>query len=426
LLVTAVVLGGPTCSSSGGPRDGGSGSGGDIDALGSGGAGGLSGPGDATAVERDADASEGTGGVSGTGGNAHLGGAFGTGGSVRTGGASGTGGSAGTGGAPGMGGNVSTAGALGTGGIGLGGAPGTGGSAGTDGGGALPLPPGLTWTRQRADVLCEGIWGSSANDVYAVGRSGSLVHSTGDGTWTTQPTGTASHLTGIWGSSATDIYVSVLANVILHSTGDGTWVHYGYTAGATFDDVWGSGPSDIYVVGPGVVHGTGNGAWQRPPQAVGDGSTFAVWGTSATNIYVATGVDSAMTRTIHHSTGDGVWRAETTPVGAHMQTIWGADASHIFAGGGNMILFSTGDGVWTAQLTIADTTEVVVAIWGAGADAVYACTQHGYFYRSNGAGQWSEGEPIQTPSGKSCFSMWGTAIDNIYLGTIDGIYHGTL
>jgi len=42
----------------------------------------------------------------------------------------------------------------------------------------------------------------------------------------------------------------------------------------------------------------------------------------------------------------------------------------IFAGGGNQILFSIGDGNWTPQLTIADATEVVIAIWDASKDPV--------------------------------------------------------
>lgn len=412
LMVATVVQAGSGCSSSSSSRDGASGSGGGVPVGGISGAGGLSGTAGVVDAGPGNDTAFGTGGASeaslapGTGGSSHLGGSTGPGGQV------GSGGVASTGGIASAGGSASTAGAF---------------DAGRDlDTGATPLPPALTWTRQGSSEIYEGIWGSGPRDIYAVGRSGRLVHSVGDGTWTAQSTATTSHLTGIWGSSATDLYVSVLANVILHSTGDGTWSHQTYTTGTTFRDVWGSGASDIYVVGPGAVHGTGNGSWQRPPQVVADGVTYSVWGTSATNVYVANSPDSSMLRTIYHSTGDGVWRAESTPAGAQMQTIWGADARHIFAGGGNQILFSTGDGVWTTQLTIPDTTEVVVALWGTGRDAVYACTQHGYFYRSNGAGQWSEAQPIQTPSGMGCFSMWGSAVDDIYLGTIGGIYHGTL
>ena len=48
-------------------------------------------------------------------------------------------------------------------------------------------------------------------------------------------------------------------------------------------------------------------------------------------------------------------------------------------------------------------------------DAVYACTQDGFFYRSNGRGQWSQGQDIDPDSRSSCYAIWGTGPDNIYV-----------
>lgn len=270
--------------------------------------------------------------------------------------------------------------------------------------------------------IYEGVWGSAANDVYAVGRSGRLAHSTGDGKWTAQPTTTSAHLTGVWGSSASDIYVSVNSNFILHSVGDGTWQHQDYTVGTTFDDVWGSGPSDIYVVGAGAVHGTGDGKWETPAQSLGSGTTFAIWGSSDSNIYAVR--DGSGDQTISHSTGDGKWKAETTPAGPKMQWIWGADANHIYAVGGNIVLFSSGNGVWTVDFTLDD-AEHFGGIWGFGPDAIYACTSSGHVYRSNGGGRWSAPAVYDPNPTSNCYGVWGTADDNLYLATGKGIVHGT-
>ena len=89
-------------------------------------------------------------------------------------------------------------------------------------------------------------------------------------------------------------------------------------------------------------------------------------------------------------------------------------------------MFSTGDGVWTRQAVTFDPAgDNINAIWGAGPDAVYACTQRGFVYRSNGAGQWSAAEPIVPGGVPICYDMWGTATNNIYVALTTGIRRGT-
>ena len=101
------------------------------------------------------------------------------------------------------------------------------------------------------DPGTRNIWGSSAADVYIVGRPGSVLHSTGEGTWTSQSTGYA-----IWGSGPDDIYLGGDGSTIVHYTGNGVWTT---EAGPRLLDgfvimaIWGSGPGDVYAVGQGGV-----------------------------------------------------------------------------------------------------------------------------------------------------------------------------
>ena len=89
------------------------------------------------------------------------------------------------------------------------------------------------------------------------------------------------------------------------------------------------------------------------------------------------------------------------------------------------MLFSTGEGVGMPQaLILVDPgSDCIAAIWGAGPNAVYACSQLGYFCRSNGAGQWSA--PEQVTGSRLSYAMWGTATNNIYIADTFGILHGT-
>ena len=158
-----------------------------------------------------------------------------------------------------------------------------------------------------------------------------------------------------------------------------------------------------------------------PAQDSGTGSEFAIWGSSATDLYVAR--DGSGDQTISHSAGDGGWRAQTTPSGPKMQALWGADATHIYAAGGNVLLFSNGNGVWTPQLTLSG-SEYFGGLWGLDTENVYACTSVGHLYYSNGRA-WSEPQLFDSTLGDLCEDIWGTAPDNLYLATGNGIFHGT-
>jgi hypothetical protein len=83
-----------------------------------------------------------------------------------------------------------------------------------------------------------------------------------------------------------------------------------------------------------------------------------------------------------------------------------------------------GDGVWTVDYTFSG--DYANAVWALSPEAVYACTQNiGFFHRSNGSGTWSPGTRIESSRNIQCSCIWGTSETNIYLGTTNGIYHGT-
>jgi hypothetical protein len=294
--------------------------------------------------------------------------------------------------------------------------------AGADSGGSGPLPADLVWAKQGPNQVIQQIWGSGAGDIYAVGLNGVLLHSTGDGKWTTQTTGTSSNLTGVWGSGPTDVYVSVDSNFILHSVGDGVWEHQAYSSGFTFRGIWGLDAGHVFALGSGVARHLDAGGWQMPPEQVSSAPTLAFWASAPSDLYAATGM--ANNSTIYHSTGDGTWRAQTTPAATAAAAIVGVDATHLYASADNFVFGSSGNGTWTVQLTTA-TAEKVLALWAANPSALYACTQTGFIYTSNGRGKWSTGQDIDTAAKTICMTIWGTGPDDIYVAGSGGIYHGT-
>src|SRR5262249_22898129 len=110
----------------------------------------------------------------------------------------------------------------------------------------------LQWDAQVSGTTDDlnAIWGSSATDLYAVGNSGTLLHSTGNGIWTAQDSGLGfEDLAGVWGSSATDVYLVGGFGGVVHSTGNGMWTSVANPGNNWLTAIAGNSATDFYVIG---------------------------------------------------------------------------------------------------------------------------------------------------------------------------------
>jgi hypothetical protein len=99
------------------------------------------------------------------------------------------------------------------------------------------------------------IWGSSWDDLYAVGEFGLVFHYDGS-TWSRVPNvPTFQTLDAIWGSSADDVFLVGDNGAILHYDGAG-WTLQTSATTQDLQDVWGRNGSDVYAVGFGgtILH----------------------------------------------------------------------------------------------------------------------------------------------------------------------------
>ncbi len=122
------------------------------------------------------------------------------------------------------------------------------------------------WSTLKTTLTNEhlrAIWGSSASDVWSVGDEGTIRHWSNDGSghWEIVPSPTKENLRAVWGTSPNDAWAVGDAGTILHWDGK-TWM----PATATLPlgpkprlyGVWGSGPNDVWVVGEATaLHFTG-------------------------------------------------------------------------------------------------------------------------------------------------------------------------
>ena len=113
---------------------------------------------------------------------------------------------------------------------------------------------GLSWQPMSSgttETLLD-VWGTSSRNVFAVGTNGLVLHYDG-AAWNPMPTGTTELLRGVWGSTATDVFAVGSHGVVLRFDGR-RWsqVHIG-TEGH-LRDVWGAASGDIYIVGVDGVY----------------------------------------------------------------------------------------------------------------------------------------------------------------------------
>lgn len=131
--------------------------------------------------------------------------------------------------------------------------------------GTGPSAEALRWTAidSRSAVGLDAIWGSGANDVWAVGELGTIRRvGAGDARWEIVASPTTARLRSVWGSGPKDVWAVGQAGTILHYDG-ASWTPSvaAFPVGPKPElyGVWGTGPDDVWIVGDGIVlHSTGD------------------------------------------------------------------------------------------------------------------------------------------------------------------------
>ena len=192
-----------------------------------------------------------------------------------------------------------------------------------------------------------GIWGSSGNDVFAVGDGmmTNVYHS--DGTvWS--PMTRSNKLNGVWGSSGSDVFAVGVNGTILHYDGS---VWSPMTSGTTtqLNGIWGSSGSDVFAVGNNgtILHCNGS-VWSFMTSGTTE-TLYGVWGSSGSDVF-AVGASG----TILHYDGS-VWAPMVSGTTETLRGIWGSSGSDVFAVGSNGTILHY-DGTMTTTSTVPPTT----------------------------------------------------------------------
>ncbi|HEX9729898.1 MAG TPA: Ig-like domain-containing protein [Gemmatimonadales bacterium] len=193
---------------------------------------------------------------------------------------------------------------------------------------------GSTWTTEPiANILFEGVWGTSPTDVFAVGQpfngnTNGIYHFNG-ASWSPMVApggGTALH--AVWGTSSSNVFAAG-TGLMLHFDGS-TWTQQ-VAPNLDYRDLWGPTPNDVYAVAGGNLWGLAH--WDGFNwSAVPGGPNFrlnGVHGTSSSDINIVGGAAALF---LDISQFDGSVWTSINVVGGLFE-VWTISSSDVFAVG---------------------------------------------------------------------------------------------
>jgi hypothetical protein len=268
----------------------------------------------------------------------------------------------------------------------------------------------------------------------------------------------ATKIRGIWGSAADDIYAVSESNasygMIYHYDGTGWEVYYdsfaedekfweAYDEGEDYDPlifgsygIWGSSADTIYVAGNGTDYVDVDAdefleyaavykynpnldkKWE-PVLRNDDIRYFAgIWGSSATDIYAVGNESSVM----YHYDGSAWSKVGGLPGGISFTGIWGSGPADIYAVGTGSNIYHYDGSAWSAMIAGIQSSVSLYAVWGSAAGDVYAAgykSSNGliYHYDGNAEKQWTE---VKSTYGTQYNCVGGGSASNVVAGGQNG------
>ena len=246
------------------------------------------------------------------------------------------------------------------------------------GGDVVVTPQSGTWVWQSdaPSGQLNAIWASAANDAWAVGDDGLMIHWDGSA-WSVVDPATTNHINGIWGSSSSDVWAvggglggPNTANLV-HWNGK-TWSVVDPGTTSNLDSVWGTSAKDVYVAGASGVDGTiqhwDGTSWSSAFYSH-EFAPKAIFGSSGSDVWVAGGTLYPTTDVymLHGSVQS--FTPFASGASQDLAAVWSADATHAWAFGAGGLMR------WDGKNWSGVTTSLVPGVgglWGTSATSVWA------------------------------------------------------
>ncbi|HNN94415.1 MAG TPA: hypothetical protein PKI03_19190 [Pseudomonadota bacterium] len=245
-----------------------------------------------------------------------------------------------------------------------------------DGTKQIVSPEALMGAAELTDVS-----GVSRTDMWAVGEAGALLHRDAVG-WRNLRSGPTATIYSAWAASASDIWAVAAGGTLLHWDGS-AWRTVQGPVGSEWLAISGSSASDVWAVGSGggAMHWNGTTWSMQPVQTVADLRALYV-APGGASVFAA-GTAGNVYRYV------GSWQKLTTNITVGLNAIWGTGADDIWAAGvGGTVIHWNGT-VWST--TPSGTTQELTAIGGSAVSNLW-------FVGANGTALFWDGVMLRSRS----------------------------
>lgn len=264
-------------------------------------------------------------------------------------------------------------------------------------------PPEWRVVTVDTSATLHAVWGTSAEDVWAVGDGGVALHYDGVA-WEVMQADVSEGLRAVWGSSPGDVWAAGVDGALTHWDG-GKWTAWSAKPSTSewINGLWGAAEDDVWAVGgAGVIwHFTGS-AWSAvanpEKRSISDVIGFAkddVWGASAG---------------IFRYNGSSWSYDDANPTTTLLSGIWGSGPKDVWIVGHFMEIAHYDGQRWELSSQQNDQGPHLYAIWGSGADDVWTVGQNGKIMRFEGQ-SWSD---WPSPTQQSLIGLWGSGAEDIW------------
>lgn len=250
----------------------------------------------------------------------------------------------------------------------------------------------------------QGIWGASANDVWAVGQDGTALHYNG-ASWSTVNSSAFRTLYGVWGSAANDVWAVGAGPTVVHYNGS-TW---GMDAAGSnpLYGIHGTASGQVFAVGDQhAVRKRSGGAWNEiaPSLPV---ILRSNWGVSSTDLWAVGFNAASATSYLTHYNG-ATWSPLSAPTMSGLYSIWGSNANDIFAVGDAGAILHYNGASWNNS--VSGVSSSLFSVWGTAPSDVWAVGNNGTIQHFDGS-LWKPSGSITT---NHLFGVFGFSPTNVW------------
>jgi hypothetical protein len=282
--------------------------------------------------------------------------------------------------------------------------------------GIYQLTDGTTWTQVLSDDIAD-IWGSAANNIWAVGDT--IYRFNGTPPWNSSFVDAGlrnapEDLPSISGSSAANVFAVGKAGRILRYQGS-AWSSMTAVPDYPIHDIWSDGADSLCAVGEnGLVIRYDGTNWKPMASATNEHlSAVCGWGNGH---YLAAGMGG----TVQYYNGS-TWSLLTSGTTNGLNDVWCNAADSAFVVGANGTILNCGSGGCVPETTDGTTTDLHAVINSTLGS--YAAGDGGVLLLKGGANTWSQVTPC--PDSIRITDLWrGTAIWAVGYSSLTG--HGFL